>query len=94
MRADSLDRGSIKCSLCEMDDTQCQPAARVLDKIEPAVVAEIVGKHVSVVRRWRRPYPQGTGGAIPDADKAKLLAYAEQHAIDLTWDDFKPAMGG
>lgn len=70
----------------------CEPAARIIDRLGgTSVVAKVVGKHESMVRRWRLREPVGTGGLVrDDHDKLKLLAYAKRHRIRLTWNDFAP----
>lgn len=52
-------------------------------------VAAITGKHISRVYRWTYPKERGgTGGFIPQADAAKLLAHAKANGLPVTASSF------
>lgn len=75
-----------------MSTDHLDPARSVIAKLSIEKVAGITGKHVSRVYRWMYPKSRGgTGGLIPQADAAALLAYAQANGIDLSPADFFPA---
>jgi hypothetical protein len=56
-----------------------------------SVVSEIAGVHRTRVSNWRRPKVKGgTGGTIPFKHVPKLLAYAREHGLPVSADDFLP----
>lgn len=65
-------------------------AARIIEKCGGhRAVAEMVGAHVSRVHRWTYPKERGgTGGLIPSAQQAPLLAAARARGIPLEPADF------
>jgi hypothetical protein len=68
-----------------------EPAASIIRLFGGAkIVGKIVNKHASRVYRWTYPESvrEGGGGIIPARDQRLLLAYAEQHGIDLRPGDF------
>jgi hypothetical protein len=66
-----------------------EPARSIIEKIGIEKVAEVTGRHVSRVYRWRLSRERGgTGGFIPPTEARQLLLYARTQAIDLTADDF------
>lgn len=67
-----------------------KPAHSIIAKLGgPSAVAGIVGIHRTRVSNWKRPREVGgTGGLIPQRHIPDLLAYARQHGIELTADDF------
>jgi transposase-like protein len=69
------------------------PAEKIVERLGGSTkVAAIVGVNRTQVWRWRREKEAGgTGGLIPHQHYAKLLAYAQEHGIPLTGDDFMPA---
>ncbi len=70
----------------------CEPAATIIERLGgTSVVAKVVDKNESSVRRWRLKAPDGSGGLIrDDHDKLKLIAFARKQRIRLTWNDFAP----
>jgi hypothetical protein len=72
-----------------MSEKHLEPAKSIIAKIGINKVSELTGKHVSRVYRWMYAKEAGgTGGFIPNADVAALLAYAKENGIDLTAADF------
>lgn len=71
------------------DEIHLEPAKSVIAKIGIEKVAEITGKHVSRIYRWRLPKTRGgTDGRIPHEEAETLLAFARANGIDLKPDDF------
>lgn len=67
-----------------------EPARSVIEKLGGIdVVAQTTGKHVSRIYRWMYSKERGgTGGFIPQSHIPDLLAYARDHGINLTANDF------
>ena len=52
-------------------------------------VARITGTSYTAPYRWQTSRESGgTGGRIPQKPASKLLAYARDHGIEITADDF------
>ena len=69
---------------------RCEPAFTIVERFGGAKsVSDITGAHVSRVSRWQAPKDKGgTGGMIPHWHIEKLLAYAREHSIEVTAEDF------
>lgn len=77
-----------------MSERHLDPARSVITKIGIEKVAEVTGKHISRVYRWMYPKERGgTGGVIPHADAATLLAYSREHGIPLSASEFLEPAG-
>lgn len=75
-----------------MSDKDLNPAHSIIKDFGGAeAVAAITGKSVSQVYRWTQPKAKGgTGGLIPSANAARLLAHAQKHKMKITADRFFP----
>lgn len=74
-----------------MQKHTCEPANGIIEKFGGVgVVARLLEKDESTIRRWRMPKPSGTGGTIPDDDKVRLLEAAKAEGVRLHWRDFMP----
>lgn len=72
-----------------MANTHLEPAASIISKIGASKIAEITGKDISRVYRWRAPKERGgTGGVIPHEDAEKLLAAQCEHGFSLEAFEF------
>lgn len=72
-----------------MSEKHLDPARSVIAKIGVEKCAEVTGKHISRVYRWMYPKDRGgTGGTIPHADAAVILAYARESGIPLSASEF------
>jgi len=71
-----------------------EPATRIIASLGGvSVVARYLGKDTSTIRRWRMAVENGgTGGVIPESERAPLLMFAEQTGIALEYADFAPAL--
>ena len=69
-----------------------EPANTIIRKCGgPGAVAEMTGRSLSSVHRWRTPVAKGgTGGHVPAPVQARLLASARAAGIDLRAEDFLP----
>jgi hypothetical protein len=67
-----------------------EPAASIIAQMGGVeAVALITKRHVSRVYRWMYPKENGgSGGIIPQAEAAKLLAHARDNRIKLNAADF------
>lgn len=78
-----------------MQKHACEPANGVINTLGGVkVVADLLDKDVSTIRRWRMPRPEGTGGFIPDDDKVRLIERAAKLGVKLSWRDFTPPQIG
>jgi hypothetical protein len=51
------------------------PAARIIRQLGgPKRVAALTGRHPHTVYRWVKPSPRGSGGRVPPAAQAVLVA--------------------
>lgn len=72
-----------------MSKRHLDPAKSIIDKIGIETMHAVTGKHVSRIYRWMYSKERGgTGGIIPQADAASVLAYARANEIDLSPADF------
>ena len=72
-----------------MSSEHLEPAKSIISKLGVEAVAGITGKHVSRVYRWMYSKKRGgTGGQIPIADAALLLAYAREEGVELSAEEF------
>lgn len=73
-----------------MRDEKLDPALSVIKSLGGfEAVAGITGKHISRVYRWTYPKDRGgTGGFIPQADAAVLLAHAKANDLPVTAESF------
>lgn len=73
-----------------MADEYLDPAKTIIAKAGGIdAVAEITGKHVSRIYRWRQSREVGgTGGVVPHDDATKLLQAAKDRGLDITPADF------
>lgn len=71
-----------------------EPAKSIVDKLGgPNAVAKIANVHRTRVSNWTRAKGAGgTGGTIPFKHVPSLLAAAKEKGIDLSADDFLPAL--
>jgi hypothetical protein len=75
-----------------MRDYKLNPAHKVIQDLGGfEAVAALTGKHISRVYRWTYPKAKGgTGGHIPPADAALLLAHARAEGLPVTAASFFP----
>lgn len=73
-----------------MSKTHLDPARSIIAKFGGVeAVSAITGKHITRVYRWMYPKTRGgTGGLIPQAEAAKLLAHAKSARIKASPADF------
>lgn len=69
--------------------THCEPAASLIKKLGGlTAVAQITGKSVTQVQRWRLPKEKGgTGGAVPRWHAQKIFAAASERGIEVKADE-------
>jgi hypothetical protein len=67
----------------------CEPAASLIKKLGGlSVVAQITGKSVTQVQRWRLPKEKGgTGGAVPRWHAQKIFDAASASGIEVRSDE-------
>lgn len=67
-----------------------EPASTIVKKLGgTGVVARVTGVHITRVSGWQRPREKGgTGGRIPQGHIPRLVEYANENGIDLSFKDF------
>lgn len=76
----------------ERDSEATTSAGRVIAKCGgAAIVAEMVGRHISTIYKWTWSEAQGgTGGFVPAKLQPLLIEKAKARGIDLSHGDFAP----
>jgi len=70
------------------------PAARIVGRFGVKTLAAWTGRHPSRVHAWTWPSSKGgTGGAIPNKARTKIIAGAKTLGEELAFADFEPQAG-